>query len=58
MNMPVKGQNAATKAKRRDGSDDRAALDRDLARGEIDRRELRARILADLAIPGGPSEKY
>lgn len=56
--MPVKGQRAAAKAKRRNVGDTRAAADKAFAKDRINYNELRARILADLAIPGGPSEKY
>lgn len=56
--MPVKRQRAAVKVKRRKDGDAQAAADKALAKDRISYSDLTARVLGDLAIPGGPSEKY
>jgi hypothetical protein len=56
--MSVKGQRAVAKAKRRNDSDSQAAVDKALAKERINYSELNSRVLANLVLPGGPSEKY
>jgi hypothetical protein len=58
MKMPAKGKRAAVKGKRRDGSVAQAAADKALAKERIDYSDLNARVLGNLVLPGGPSEKY